>query len=334
MKLINLKTGNSRTLFQNNNVLYYTLVDENGNAIGNTNIVCKDYFNEIFAYLLEGLYENLTLYGLHIDKYVYEQHKNKDRYYLNIRPVKGEYPNLLEVTQEVISELNEGLEVEEASKGIVLMMPKDFVKYPFKISYITGKIRAHFTKELDKYPIEKYNLLNTLKEECNLGHNKDKSIDSSHNYSGFFSSFSNLTDNIAIVYGTLRKGFGNHNRLLSDSIYISTFEMPRNLYMGHTLKMYDMGFPCLVIERLEYGQKAEGTIVVETYYVTDETKKRLDYLEGYSESNPKNSMYIRVKNHLGFIYLYNSSTQGLKEIVSGDYKSYMDEKRKAFSTTN
>ena len=70
------------------------------------------------------------------------------------------------------------------------------------------------------------------------------------------------------VYGSLRKGFGNHG-LLEDSIYVGE---------GITEARYTMlhlgGFPGVV-------KKGNTSITVELYDVDDETLRRLDRLEGH-----------------------------------------------------
>lgn len=75
---------------------------------------------------------------------------------------------------------------------------------------------------------------------------------------------------LVAVYGSLRKGCGNH-RLLEGAEYIGTG------YTYDKFKMYSLGgFPALTTEQ-------DTEIVIELYRVDDETFARLDRLEGYPD---------------------------------------------------
>lgn len=119
---------------------------------------------------------------------------------------------------------------------------------------------------------------------------------------------------IVAVYGTLRKGYGNHAILAEGKCE----------FLGQdTISGYDMytngGFPMIV----------EGTrdIVIEKYRVTDETTmRRLDRLEGYNPESDK-GMYLRrtikdsEENDID-IYIWNLGISGyLHPIYNGDFKN-------------
>ena len=94
-----------------------------------------------------------------------------------------------------------------------------------------------------------------------------------------------------MVYGTLKRGHGNH-RLLEGCPHVG----------DTTLTGYDMyslgGFPGI--------KDGEGLIEVETYEINPLVLKLLDGLEGYRSGHPQHSMYIR--RDLGdetYIYIYN-----------------------------
>lgn len=82
------------------------------------------------------------------------------------------------------------------------------------------------------------------------------------------------------MYGTLKRNYHNHS-LLRDSIYIGTGKIPGYLYVK--------GLPYLKVDA-DAGSVVHG----ELYQVNDLTLARLDRLEGYMESNPKQSFYKRV----------------------------------------
>lgn len=120
------------------------------------------------------------------------------------------------------------------------------------------------------------------------------------------------------VYGSLRKGLGNHV-LLRDSQLISTetVSLPyRMLSMG--------GFPGLVPSDNIHD------IVVEVYEVTDDTLQDLNSLEGYYGKNNQHNFYNRVKieTNVGeaFIYILNrgheSSMKDRIWVDSGDWKAF------------
>lgn len=71
-----------------------------------------------------------------------------------------------------------------------------------------------------------------------------------------------------IVYGTLKKGFGNH-RLLETSKFLGTTSVPGTMYsLG--------GFPGVRLDRL-----GQTSIKCEVYEVDGATLVNLDRLEGY-----------------------------------------------------
>lgn len=87
---------------------------------------------------------------------------------------------------------------------------------------------------------------------------------------------------LVAVYGTLRKGHGNHNHTgLADKAELIGVGTTK----GHMFSTG--GFPA-------YLPNKEDTAVVELYRVTDESVgPRLDGLEGYTRGAPQGSMYIR-----------------------------------------
>lgn len=81
------------------------------------------------------------------------------------------------------------------------------------------------------------------------------------------------------VYGTLKRGFGNHS-LLKDSEFQGSAVVQGTLYVH--------GLPY-------YRREGSGSVYGELYRVDDDTLARLDRLEGYREHNPETSFYNRVK---------------------------------------
>lgn len=116
------------------------------------------------------------------------------------------------------------------------------------------------------------------------------------------------------VYGTLRKGYGNH-RILADG---------NCEFLGEeVVSGYDMftngGFPMIV--------EGSRDILIEKYRVTDETTmKRLDRLEGYNAEGDT-GMYLRrtikdSEDNDMDIYIWNLGISSyLRPIYNGDFKN-------------
>ena len=118
--------------------------------------------------------------------------------------------------------------------------------------------------------------------------------------------------NLVAVYGTLRKGQGNH-RLLAHV-------KEHRLGTVDGFKMYHLGgFPAL--------QHDVGTAVVEVYEVDQETMRSLDWLEGYrgkDQTNFYNREITEVNLESGevvdaWIYFIDDDMQHRSVIESGDW---------------
>lgn len=115
-----------------------------------------------------------------------------------------------------------------------------------------------------------------------------------------------------VVYGSLRKGHGNHRYLLSDSKLVS--EEVINI----PFKMVSLGgFPGLI------PSKENNGITVEIYEVTDDTYKAVEQLEGYPNFYQK----ALVPTSLGEleIYVLLSPRYAVNPtfVENGDWNSYL-----------
>ena len=119
-----------------------------------------------------------------------------------------------------------------------------------------------------------------------------------------------------VVYGTLRKGYGNHH-LLETSSFLG------NCLTKDKYSMFASGIP-FVNKKINKTQ-----IVGEVYEVTEPVLRRLDMLEGYSPEDHENSWYKREEIPVvmedqsetnAFIYFNNVETG--TEVESGDYTVY------------
>lgn len=97
---------------------------------------------------------------------------------------------------------------------------------------------------------------------------------------------------LVAVYGTLKRG--NHNNFILDDAY----------YLGNDIlydvTLYDLGpFPAARLK------ESDGSLV-EVYDCDNNHIRNMDFLEGYDESDPVNSFYIRTKisTKYGETYIY------------------------------
>lgn len=104
-----------------------------------------------------------------------------------------------------------------------------------------------------------------------------------------------MTKQTLLVYGTLRPGT------------TATVTVP-----GYA--MYDLGwFPGV-------RPDPSSSIVCERVEVRDdEHLAKLDRYEGYRESAPETSLYIRTKVGDDYIYIYNSEPEEKQRVKSGDW---------------
>lgn len=111
-----------------------------------------------------------------------------------------------------------------------------------------------------------------------------------------------------LVYGSLRKGFGNHY-LLENSRFLGEVKT------GPHYTMYSFGgFPALSLN-------GDTTIVGEVYEVDEETMARLDRLEGYPNFYDR----VLIPTEYGEAWMYfihDIDREALPVVESGDWKEY------------
>jgi gamma-glutamylaminecyclotransferase len=117
------------------------------------------------------------------------------------------------------------------------------------------------------------------------------------------------------VYGSLRKGFGNHGRLLGATFVGETTTV-------QSFSMYSLGgFPFVQLNGAEVGP-----VTVEIYDCNADQLRSLDQLEGY-RGDGANNFYNRseVETGLGTALIYHIEGRGGQHLVeSGDWKQYCD----------
>lgn len=127
---------------------------------------------------------------------------------------------------------------------------------------------------------------------------------------------------LVAVYGTLRKGYGNFQRLLSENKYVGTYETTP-IY-----NLYNLGaFP---------GMTKEGStsVTLEVFEVDEKKLEELDSLEGYDIDRSKDANFyerepIETPFGTAFTYFYYRGTLPANLIKSGDWKEFQDSKKLA-----
>ena len=122
------------------------------------------------------------------------------------------------------------------------------------------------------------------------------------------------------VYGSLRKGFGNHY-IVENSKYLGDFQTKPEF------SLYSLGF--------YPGLKLNGntSITMEVYEVNDKTAERVDRLEGYTPGG-HNTFYDKIPIETPYgeasVYIYVNDIPQERLVESGDWKAF---KQSYFSPT-
>lgn len=128
------------------------------------------------------------------------------------------------------------------------------------------------------------------------------------------------------VYGTLRKGFGNYQRLLKGQ----TTKEEAAIITG---TMFSVGgFPALKTLYAPNTKIIKGELMYVKPEKYTEVLRSLDWLEGYRVDQPERSMYLREKATVfnesirqtveAWVYYWNGSTKGLEVVESGCWREY------------
>jgi len=122
---------------------------------------------------------------------------------------------------------------------------------------------------------------------------------------------------LVAVYGSLRKGLGNHRVLGTDS------ELLGEIKTKPEFKLYDLGY--------YPGLKKDGdtSVTMEVYRVTPSTLMSVNRLEGYEEGREA-SFYDRevIPTEFGdaYTYIYVPRVNPENEVKTGDWKPYYESK--------
>lgn len=109
------------------------------------------------------------------------------------------------------------------------------------------------------------------------------------------------------VYGTLKRGYGNHKLLA----HCKKYQEEDGVIEGFDL--YASGIP--------FAKHGEGNLHVEIYLVDFNVMRRLDELEGHP-SMYKRELVVTKDGRLGWVYVYQRSVDRLRMLDNGNWKGY------------
>jgi gamma-glutamylcyclotransferase (GGCT)/AIG2-like uncharacterized protein YtfP len=116
---------------------------------------------------------------------------------------------------------------------------------------------------------------------------------------------------LCAVYGSLKKGYSNHDLFLGRAKYVGkTITEPR-------YTMYSLGgFPGVI-------ENGDTAIHLEVYEVTEEEDREIESLEGYREETPQYSFYLKKEINTKFgkasIYIFNKKADELPVVKTGNW---------------
>lgn len=113
---------------------------------------------------------------------------------------------------------------------------------------------------------------------------------------------------LVAVYGSLRKGLGNHRVISQDP--------------SHTLLSTERigGWDMFSYGAYPYISQGGGEITVEVYQVADETLVPLDRLEGYPHFY--NRVQVETSQGLAWIYFINQGSNN-RPVLNGDWVRHL-----------
>jgi gamma-glutamylcyclotransferase (GGCT)/AIG2-like uncharacterized protein YtfP len=121
---------------------------------------------------------------------------------------------------------------------------------------------------------------------------------------------------LLFVYGTLRRGEGNHQRYLAGATYLGEFVMPKAKLMTREVPGIKAILPFMV-------HFSHGGVVGEIYRVTSQQLENIDTLEGHpSEYHRSRGKIPREWQNpiIPWAYWWPWGTVGMELVKGGDWK--------------
>lgn len=137
---------------------------------------------------------------------------------------------------------------------------------------------------------------------------------------------------IIAVYGSLRKGLGNHPVISANGAEGKDYKFLGKGWTDEKYKMYSLhAYPFVT------STEQQSNIVVELYEVNDYIARRVDGLEGCNPSNPESdsNFYKRMQvdvtlesgdKHVAWMYFIDTREDTTAPpVVHGDWKHYLEQ---------
>jgi len=134
---------------------------------------------------------------------------------------------------------------------------------------------------------------------------------------------------LVFVYGTLRKGFGNHRLLEHPQVeFVCEDSIRAKMYTAH------WGYPFIV-----FSQSNKDRVVGEVYEVPYSLViNRLDHLEGYQGSKTRHNLYYRKRAftaNKNLVYVYESGDMRMSHcdwVTHGNWVKAIEDREKGLTT--
>lgn len=337
MRNIKWKKDNPTYLIQNPHNISISLITNE--ELYYSNVTCKDYYQELMAYLLENKFGDKSQYGFLINTKYYEQFQNQEYYefafWSNTLGIQNKdfdnVNNWINTLIEKFPYFENKISIEKAVRSndkpiIILKLASDIIKVYYRLSFVLGAIRNVLYIPINKNNPKNwfdFDLLKIADQYSHLYNCSELDISDFHNKSGIHSFIEKLivTNSLfrVAVYGTLKKDLRN-NFLLNDATFLYKAHKP----IAHNNKfaqIYQTGFN---FPGIKFTRKTPVSIEYEVYLVNADQLKRLDQLEGYYKNNIENSLYVRLEIRLDYqptnIYVYNKNLKGKRIVAGGIFK--------------
>ncbi|UCR75341.1 gamma-glutamyl cyclotransferase [Alcaligenes phage vB_Af_QDWS535] len=128
-----------------------------------------------------------------------------------------------------------------------------------------------------------------------------------------------MSKHLVAVYGSLRKGMGNHRLLQTDGVSFVGFGSVKGTLRAPGADIGQRaGFPYITLDTLAEGA---DTTQVEVYAVDDQCFERLDQLEGYPNFYDRRQVDVEGVDGKAWVYHYEKGVS-IPVVPGGDWSKF------------